>query len=547
MRHSLKLLLLCCGLLAMSGAQANAKLDCLDDLLQLGMESRFNLVVVPQGPTVANDPSEDAAVTAELKRQRSIRKNLGIRVWVGYWNYDAGFFSKAQWAIAQYDAYLTALIDNGEVDPDAVGQPDLAGLFTPASACVNNLPEPLASGLQTMQSGGEERQYYLQLPADYESDPSKPLIIGLHGTGSSYLRWVGDNPAHDLAAEVGDGAIMVFPNALPDANGSPQWSFEYDFDFFLDLVSELELRGLKYNKNKLFVTGHSSGAGMTHEIGCRYGDIVRGIAPSAGSLLSTQCIGSTAVLMSQGTNDQLVLVSIASIARRYWSLYNGWEADQTVPGEISPCVDHSLLGSANTAYPVYWCEHGEGSLDDYSGHAWASFTSEAIWAFFSSLPEVEPTIEAPLNGGSERAQIPSDTTITFTLRYPADINRPLDGAISLFPADYINNPTFSIPSVFLSSLFQVGQPAPGDAVTYQVPIKFFVFSGPAVDFPSTWTLQFSVYVEGGTRPTPTAGVDHQALVLWTFDEENDPAGANEPIVIPGELLLVPADCFFNCD
>jgi hypothetical protein len=158
------------------------------------------------------------------------------------------------------------------------------------------------------------------------------------------------------------------------------------------------------------------------------------------------------------------------------------------------------------------------------------------------LPEVEPIVEAPSGGGNERAQVPSDTTISFTLKYPEDINIPLDGAVSLFPADYINNPTFSIPSVFLNARFPIGVVSPGETVQLNnIPISFFVLYGDPVTFPSTWTLQISIYVEGGTRPTPTAGVDHQVLVPFTF------TGKNDPVVVPGELLLVPSSCFFNCD
>jgi len=412
-------------------------------------------------------------------------------------------------------------------------------------------PAALATGLQSMQSTrGDERTYWLELPADYGNeaaaqslavaDPRKPLLIALHGTGGTHERWTDEQLGYDIIDAVGDEAIMVFPNALADANGSQQWSFAYDFDFFVDLLAELDMRGLEYNPNKIFVTGHSSGAGMSHEIGCRLGDVVRAIAPSAGTLISTECVGSVAVLMSQGLNDQLVKYDIATGGRRFWVLYNGYNLDASTPGEVAPCVDYSLVGAANTPYPVYWCEHSEGSLDDFSGHRWASFAGEAVWTFFKSLPEVEPTTEAPAGGGNERAQIPSDTTMTFTLKYPDDIARPLDGAISLYPEEYLANPTFAIPSVFLSGLFPVGQVAPGDTVTYTVPISFFVFSGDPVSFPSTWTLSINVYVEGGTRPTPTAGLDHQYQGLITFDSRTN------PVVVPGVLELEPAACFFNC-
>jgi len=410
---------------------------------------------------------------------------------------------------------------------------------------------PLATGLQSMQSTrGDDRTYWLELPADYVNaaaaqspsvaDPRKPLVIALHGTGGTHERWTNEQLGYDLIAHVGDEAIMVFPNALPDANGSQQWSFAFDFDFFVDLLAELDTRGLQYNPNKIFVTGHSSGAGMAHEIGCRLGDVVRAVAPSAGTLISTECIGSVAVLMSQGRNDQLVKYDIATGGRRFWVLYNGYDLDASTPGEVPPCVDYSLLGAANTPYPVYWCEHTEGSLNDFSGHRWASFAGEAVWTFFKSLPEVGPTTEAPAGGGNERAQIPSDTNITFTLKYPDDIERPLDGAITLYPEEYLANPTFAIPSVFLNPVFPVGQVAAGDTVTYTVPISFFVFSGDPVAFPSTWTLSINVYVEGGTRPTPTAGLDHQYQQLITFDAKTS------PVVVPGVLELQPAACFFNC-
>jgi predicted esterase len=429
------------------------------------------------------------------------------------------------------------------------------------------LVEPLETGLQPMEwvgnaPGCEEgcaRSYYIQLPTDYVASDGnepldvtvnplaaepKPLLIAFHGTNGSHERWTNNEIGYDLVEPVGDGAIMVFPNALAGSDGGQQWRFSYDLDFFLDLLAELDRRGLNYDPERIFVTGHSSGGGMAHEVGCRFGDIIRAIAPSAGTLIGTNCIGAVAVLMSQGKNDALVKYDIATGARRYWTLYNGYNLDASVPTELPPCVDYSLLGAANTPYPVYWCEHTEGSLDDFSGHRWASFTGAAVWDFFNSLPPKlagRDVTAPPPNGGNERAAILSDTTITFRLKYPDDIARPLDGAISLYPEDYLENPSFAIPSVFLSTLFPVGQPGPGDTVEYTVPISFFVFSGPEVEFPSTWTLGINIYVDGGTRPTPTPGLDHQVQLLFTF------SGKNDVVVIDDVLELVPASCFFGCD
>lgn len=410
--------------------------------------------------------------------------------------------------------------------------------------------EPLESGLQTLQSGGVEREYFVLLPADnaaavsasaVDAAVAKPLIIGFHGTGGSFERWTSPTPAYDLVATVGDQAIMIFPNALPDATGSPQWDFEPDFEFFADLLAELDRRGLDYDRNRLFVTGHSSGGGFAHEVGCRFGDVIRAIAPSAGSLISGACTGSVAVLMSQGTKDGLVPLGIAQSARNFWTLYNGWDVSLATPAEVSPCIDHALLPLGSAAYPVWWCQHEEGD-NGFAAHRWASFTSAAVWAFFSGLPEVEPSSAAPPGGGNERVLAAADTTVSFALTYPANANLPIDGAITLYPPDTVF-PIFSAPSVFLNTNFPPGSAAPGSTVSYaNVPITFFVFGGD-LEFPSDWIMQFSVYVQGGSRPIPTDCVDLVTRVPVTFIDRST------PIVIGEALELMPSEPVFggSCD
>ena len=90
-----------------------------------------------------------------------------------------------------------------------------------------------------MSSGGEERTYYLRVPAGY--DPSVPmvLIIGLHGTGGSSDAFLEDT-YYNLQGAVGDEAILVYPNALPGTGGLPQWNYELDTPFFDDLLDDLD-------------------------------------------------------------------------------------------------------------------------------------------------------------------------------------------------------------------------------------------------------------------------------------------------------------------
>ncbi|MGI9308244.1 MAG: alpha/beta fold hydrolase, partial [Gammaproteobacteria bacterium] len=231
----------------------------------------------------------------------------------------------------------------------------------------NPPPEPVTTGLQSMMSNGEERSYYVLMPEDNigglafeplfsipssaHKDEPAPLIIGFHGSFASHYSWVGEGlpdfegRRYDFIDAVGQGAIMVFPDALPLGEPPDQqinWNFEYDFLFFEDLLVELERRGVKYDPNRVFVVGHSSGAGMSSEIGCRYGDIVRGAAISSGSLISGgSCVGSVGIIQTQGELDQAVPLNVGAFARNFWVLYNGHDLESTIDGIVEQCVDYA--------------------------------------------------------------------------------------------------------------------------------------------------------------------------------------------------------------
>ncbi len=177
------------------------------------------------------------------------------------------------------------------------------------------------SGLRTVSSAGLQRSYYLDLPSDYDPAAAPgPLIIAYHGTGGSHQAWF---DYYRLREVVGDGAILVYPDALPNSANINQWDFENDFQMFEDLLDRLPAL-VNFDASRIFITGHSSGGGFAHEVGCKYGDRIRAIAPVAGSLTATTCVGAVAVLQIQGEYDPLVPIGVAELGHRFWTLYNGF-------------------------------------------------------------------------------------------------------------------------------------------------------------------------------------------------------------------------------
>jgi predicted esterase len=378
----------------------------------------------------------------------------------------------------------------------------------------NNTAPPLETGLQTIQSGGVEREYYLQLTTDGDGaavqatalgdDMRKSLVFAYHGYSGSYQNWVGETPYYDFLEVVGNNAIFVVPEGLPDAGGRNVWGGENDMNFFTDILAELDSRGLQYNPNKIFVAGHSNGAGFTHELGCAYGDVIRGVITAAGALSSTDCVGSTAALIFHGSNDPLTSGGLASAGKRYWVLYNGWDENAFTASEF--CEDYSFPGELNSDYPVLWCLHEQG-------HAWPDFGSQTALDFMLGLDEVEPTPDAPFGGGAERATPPSDAFLTIQIEAPAEMNRPLRAVATLRPLSYILNPTCSAPDVALGTFSVDGQVIPGQvSEPIRFPITYLDFSG-ALVFPSEVTFGITIYVEGGSPGViPSPGVDYDLSV-----------------------------------
>lgn len=388
---------------------------------------------------------------------------------------------------------------------------------------------PAATGLHTMTSDGVERSYYLDLPTDYDADAEpKPLILAMHGTGGSHEKWLDDS--YNLKESVGDGAVMVYPNALPSAAGTNQWSIATDLPFFADLLDHLPDR-VTYDPERVFVTGQSSGAGMSHEIGCAYGDRVRAIAPAAGVLTATECVGSVAVLQMQGLSDPVVPFSLAQQTGTFWTRYNGLDPDVSKPATHPNCITHAE--DDTNPYPVLLCTHNEGAGDGRKGHAWPSIAGPAIWEFFSSLPRTSPTTEAPAGGGNEKTQVEASTTATFKVRFPDKLpSTPTVGAVVVYAKGNITPTT--APLAFMTMQFAPGAVSPGEVREYEVPVKYTLFGSPdGFTIPGDYTVMVTMHTEDGGYPIPVPGVDMMALFDWSFTSESD------PITAPDVLVMAP--------
>jgi polyhydroxybutyrate depolymerase len=149
-----------------------------------------------------------------------------------------------------------------------------------------------------IDAAGHTWTCHVYLPAGYDGRSTRPLVLVLHGAGGSgetYLSKAGWARQADAA-----GCFVAAPDGLParpelPANfllnprlwntgqltpGSPRSRID-DLAFFRALLDELARR-LPVDPRRVFVTGHSNGAGMTFRLGAELSGRFAALAPVAG-------------------------------------------------------------------------------------------------------------------------------------------------------------------------------------------------------------------------------------------------------------------------
>jgi predicted esterase len=506
------LLSVCLALGVPGTAQATTKSECMVDTFELAMDT-YSADFTAKG------------WWAKLYPWWATMPLIGVYVGLNHGDED---YSQEQELIGKYQTRIERYTNRGILAAgDSVDLLADSGALEQCIADIGNDDAGL-TGLYALESSDLEREYYLSVPDNYDPDAEAlPLLIMIHGSGDSIDGWFeGGFQGEGLLNLARQDAIVVIPNGLEGNDGRRNWdaTTERDYDFFLDLLAELDLQ-VTYDYRRIFVTGHSAGALMTHGLGCHLGDIFRAIAPSAGSLtdLEFSCDGSVAVMQIQGEFDEIQTLEVVTQTRDDWAQYNGYNKFVFADTEPAPCVDYS---SNSLLYPMQWCLH---DMTESQGHAWWDQADQAIWNFFRGLEIVEPSLDPPPNGGNDkviRTEPNYDATIAFTINYPEGVGEPVRTGLFYYPAGS-QLPISGAPLNIANGDVYLGDVSAGTR-TVIIPVDL----PSASQLPETYTLVLAMYIFG-SFPIPVAGIDHNLIYEVTIQDETT------DIIIPGVQPMLP--------
>lgn len=193
----------------------------------------------------------------------------------------------------------------GGADQDAGSAPTSAAATEGPGACDPARPAEPGRTAEQVEVGGTERSYLLEVPPGYDGETPVPLIVNLHGSGSTAEQQALYSDLAAVAAE--EGAVV----ATPDGQGErQQFSLQPDgVDVALveALLDELGAR-LCVDEERLAAVGISNGAALSAVSGCALGDRLASIGLVAATVGPLDCAPDVrvSVIAFHGTDDQVV-------------------------------------------------------------------------------------------------------------------------------------------------------------------------------------------------------------------------------------------------
>ena len=304
---------------------------------------------------------------------------------------------------------LSASIAQGTLSGFAIYSDDGGQFVTPPEPEVGAaVPSPgcgtqrtLNNGRRTIQSSGENREYILDIPNNYDNSHPYRLIFGIHAfyghmdriaDGSEINGGVPNYAHHGIKQYSGDTTIFVSPNGTGSPNGWPNQDGKQTI-FFDDMLKALK-QDLCIDESRVFAHGFSYGSGMSYNLACLRPDIYRavGIYGTGDAVISCgNPAKPIAYLGAHGITDGTFNISSNGHKYRDRMVSINGCTRMTPPEPSQGSLAHicTSYDCPNTEHPARWCAFDGGHIpaptDGSTNNHWNTWLAKEGWEFFSQF------------------------------------------------------------------------------------------------------------------------------------------------------------------
>lgn len=189
-----------------------------------------------------------------------------------------------------------------------LGTAGAAAAALSARAHTAQAPAPAPQGTREPLTLGTDRDGFAYIPKGYDPDKALPLLLMLHGAGSTALSVQYSLP---LADEFG---VIVL---APDSRDERTWdgvlhNWGPDVDFIADAFAQTASR-YRVDRTRIGVGGFSDGASYALSFGISFGDQFQSIiSMSPGVMQPIAARGKPRIFLSHGTSDPIMPIDATS-------------------------------------------------------------------------------------------------------------------------------------------------------------------------------------------------------------------------------------------
>ena len=293
----------------------------------------------------------------------------------------------------------------------------------PSDASIGCSRPSASAGTATITAtvAGKHRVAIIHLPTSYHPPTPLPLIMNMHGSGSTALEQEALT-GMDATADA-DNFIVVYPQGgIPEGTGF-DWNVPGepliggatvpagapdDVSFIEQLVALVE-HSYCVDPRRIYATGFSGGARMASQLACDASSIFAAVAPVSGLRLPSPCPSArpVPVVSFHGTadpvdpyngNGQKYWTYSVPVAARRWGVHNGCSATPAVSRPDTGVTLTSYTGCSGGAAVSLYTVEGEGHewpggphlpkrLTRVLGPQSTAISANAtMWAFFAAHP-----------------------------------------------------------------------------------------------------------------------------------------------------------------
>jgi polyhydroxybutyrate depolymerase len=273
---------------------------------------------------------------------------------------------------------VTLTVGNASTGDEASDAPPAGAAFAPNTGvdpCSSGANSPTGDFKRLINTANGQRYYLLHVPKSYTAAPTE-LVLNFHGFLSNPSQeelLTGMNAAADSR-----NILVAYPAGLHnswDAGACCGWSLANKIDDvgFTSAVIDDIASQYCVDQKRVFATGMSNGAFMTHRLACELSNRIAAAAPVAGVIGVPTCAPPRPVpnMHFHGERDPLVpyngskLFGFESVPASYatWTQVDGCTGpEETIfSNGDSTCVEHTGCAAGSEAI---LCTVSDG------GHTW---------------------------------------------------------------------------------------------------------------------------------------------------------------------------------